>query len=78
MPWLPLVMLPGVISETEGSFQKIQKRALFHYKKVKKGAPNLTSQYVHSLFTTSLIKNFFEKISHRVQCPEMELSFSLK
>ena len=27
----------GIILETEGSIQKIQKRELFHYKKVKKG-----------------------------------------
>ena len=34
---------PGVILETEGSVWKIEKMALFHYKKVKKGTPNLTS-----------------------------------
>ena len=42
---------PGVIVETEGSIRKMQKRALFHYQKVKKGTTNLTSPYVHSLFT---------------------------
>ena len=41
----------GVILETEGSVWKIQKRALFQYKKVKKGTPNLTSPYVHNFFT---------------------------
>ena len=35
--------ITGIILETEGSVQKILKRALFHYKKVKKDAPNLTS-----------------------------------
>ena len=35
--------LSGIILKTEGNVQKIQKRALFHYKKVKKGTPNLTS-----------------------------------
>ena len=54
-------MAAGVILETEGSIQKIQKRALFHYKTVKKGTPNLTSSYVHGLFTTVLIKQIFEK-----------------
>ena len=51
----------GVILETEGSVQKIQKRALFHYKKIKKGTPNLKSPYDHSLFTIVLIKQIFEK-----------------
>ena len=51
----------GVILETEGSVWKIQKRALFHYKKIKKGTPNLTSPYDHSLFTIVLIKQIFEK-----------------
>ena len=37
------------------------KRALFHYKKVKKGTPNLTSLCVHSIFTIVLIKQIFEK-----------------
>ena len=31
--------MTGVILETEGSVWKIQKRALFHYKTVKKGTP---------------------------------------
>ena len=56
----------GVILETEGSIWKIQNRALFHYKKVKKGTPNLTSPYVHSLFTIVLIK----VIEGRVLKPE--------
>ena len=60
--------LPGVILETEGSIQKIQKGALFHYKK---GTPNLTSHYVHSLFVIVLK-------SHQRQRPEVGLSFSLK
>ena len=51
----------GVILETEGSVRKIQKRALFQYKKVKKGTPNLTSPYIHSVFTIVLIKQIFEK-----------------
>ena len=49
------------ILETEGSVQKILKRALFHYKKDKKDTPNLTSHYVHSLFTIVLIKQIFQK-----------------
>ena len=53
--------ITGIILETEGSVQKILKRALFHYKKVKKGTPNLTSPYVYSLFTIVLIKQIFEK-----------------
>ena len=53
--------LSGVILETEGSVRKIQKRALFHYKTVKTGTPNLTSLYVHGLFTIALIKQIFEK-----------------
>ena len=50
-----------VIVETEGSIRKMQKRSRFHYKKVKKGTPNLTSPYLHSLFTNFLIKQIFEK-----------------
>ena len=49
----------GVILETEGSIWKMQKRALFHYKTVKKGTPNLISPYVHGLFATVWIKQFF-------------------
>ena len=51
----------GVILETEGRVQKIQKRALFHYKIVEKGTPNLISPYVHGLFTVALMKQIFEK-----------------
>ena len=62
-----------------GSIRKIQKRALFHYKKVKKGTPNLSSPYVHSLFQIVLIKQIFEKkISHQGQRPEAGLSFILE
>ena len=50
----------GIILETEGSVRKIQKRLLFHYKKVKKGNPNLTSPYVHSLIIIVLIQQIFE------------------
>ena len=50
----------GVIVETEGSVRKMQKRALFH-NKVKKGTPNLTSPYFHSLFIIFLMKQIFEK-----------------
>ena len=38
-----LLRVSEVIVETEGSVRKMQKRALFHYKKVKKGTPSLTS-----------------------------------
>ena len=51
----------GFILETEGSTQKIQRRALFQYKTVKKGTPNLTSPYVHRLFTVALMKQIFGK-----------------
>ena len=51
----------GIVLETEGSIRKIQKRALFHYSKVKNDTPNLTSPYVHSFFTIVLIKQIFEK-----------------
>ena len=70
--------ITGIILETEGSVQKILKRALFHYKKVKKCTPNLTSPYVHILFTIVLIKQIFEKISHQRQRLGVRLSFSLK
>ena len=50
-----------VILETEGSVQKIQKRACIHYKQVTKGTCNLNSPYVHSLFTIVLVKHIFEK-----------------
>ena len=48
----------GVTVETEGT---LPKRALFHHKKFKKGTPDLTSHYVHRLFTFFLIKQIFEK-----------------
>ena len=51
----------GVILETEGSIRKIQKRALFYYKTVRKGTPTLTSPYVHGLFIIVSIKQIFEK-----------------
>ena len=51
-------MKAGVILETEGNVQKIQKRALFHFSKVEKGTPNLASPY--SLFAIVLIKYIFE------------------
>ena len=51
----------GVIVETEGSVRKMQKRALFHNKKVKKGTPNLASPYFHSLFIIFSMKQIFEK-----------------
>ena len=53
------VISTGVTVETEVSVQKMQKRALFQYKKVTKGTPNLTSPYVYSLFTIFLIKQIF-------------------
>ena len=53
--------ITGIILETEGSVQEILKSALFHYKKVKKDTPNLTSPCVHSLFRIVLIKRIFEK-----------------
>ena len=55
------ITLTGVILETGGSVQKIQKRALFHYKKVLKGTRNFTSPCVNSLFTIVWIKQIFEK-----------------
>ena len=54
-------IISGVILETEGSVRKIQKKALFPCKKVKKGTLNLTSPYVDSLCTIVLIKQIFEK-----------------
>ena len=50
-----------VIVESESSVRKMQKRVLFHYKKVKKGTPNLASPYVHSPFTIFLRKQIFGK-----------------
>ena len=38
-----LLRVSEVIVGTEGSVRKMQKRALFYYKKVKQGTPNLTS-----------------------------------
>ena len=72
------VKFTGVILQTEGGIWKTEKRALFHYKKVQKGTPNLNPPHVHSLFTIVLIKQVFEKISHQGQHPEVRLSFSLK
>ena len=43
----------------------MQKSALFHYKKVKKGTPNLTFPYIYSLLTIFKIKQIFEKKSHQ-------------
>ena len=54
-------MYTGVILETEGSIWKIQKRALFLYKKVKKGILMSTSPYVDSFFTIVLISQIFKK-----------------
>ena len=66
---LKLSLNAGVILETEGNVQKIQKRTLFHYKKVKKSTPNLSSPDVYILFTIVLIKQVFEKIkSLRIAC----------
>ena len=62
--WPKTPGLTGITLENEGSVQKILKRALFHYKKIKKGILNLTSPYVHSLLTIVLIKQIFEKNSH--------------
>ena len=62
----------------QGQHLEYTKRALFHYKKIKKGTPNLTSPYDHSLFTIVLIKQIFEKIGHPGQHPEVGLSSSLK
>ena len=63
-PWhtnLTYILILGVILETKGSVRKIQKRALFHYKTVKKGTPNLISRYLYGLFTIVLTKQIFEK-----------------
>ena len=51
----------GAILETEGSIRKVQKKGFFLLKKVKKGTLHLTSPSVHSLFTTVLTKQIFEK-----------------
>ena len=73
------ITTPVVILKTEGSIRKMQKRALFHCKTAKKGSPNLTSPYVHSLFTiVSLQNKLLKKISHWGQRPEVRLSFNLK
>ena len=58
---MPYCNEPEVFLETEGSIQEIQKRALFHHKKVKKDTANLTSPYVHSLFTIVVIKQTKKK-----------------
>ena len=36
-------------------------KTLFHYKKVKKGTPNLTSPYVHSLYDCFDKRSFLKK-----------------
>ena len=56
-----MVFISGVILETVGSVRKIQKKGTFSLQKVKKGTANLTSPYVHGLFTVVLIKQVFEK-----------------
>ena len=56
-----LCLPAGVILETEGRVQKIQKRALFRYKTVKQGIPDLTSPYIHGLFIAALIKQIPEE-----------------
>ena len=48
----------GVIVETEGNIWKMQKRETFHYKKVKKATPNLTSPYIYSLYNLYDKTNF--------------------
>ena len=65
----------GIILETEGTVQKIQKRALFHQKKVKKGTPNLTSPCDHSFFALVLIKQIFEKNRSSRAVPEIQTQF---
>ena len=72
-----LLICPGIILETKGSVQKIQKSALFHSEKVKKATPHLTSHYVNNLLPTVLMKQIFER-SHGEQRLEIRLSFSLK
>ena len=75
----------GVIVETDGSIWKMQKRALFHYKKVKKGTPNLTSPLydgasLHFMGGFFLRKKILKKNTshHQRQHPEVALSFNLK
>ena len=64
-----------IILETEGSVQKIQKRGLFHYKKVKKGTPNLTSPYAHRLLAIVLIKQIFENNKSSRAASESQTQF---
>ena len=56
-----LLHIPGVIGETEDTVWKMQKIALFHDKKVKKGTHNLTSLYVYSLFLIFMKKKNYKK-----------------
>ena len=39
-----------------GQHPEDTEKGIFHYSKVKKGTPNLTSPYVHRLFTIVLIE----------------------
>ena len=73
----PTVMYRGYFRNW-GQCPEDTKRVLFHYKNVKKGTLNLTSPYVHSLFTIVLIKRIFEKKSHWGQLLEVGLGFRLK
>ena len=45
--------LAGIILETIGCVWNIQERTLFLYKEIKNRISNLTSSYLHGLFTTS-------------------------
>lgn len=45
--------LAGIILETIGCVWNIQERTLFLYKEIKNRTSNLTSSYLHGLFTTS-------------------------
>ena len=57
------VLISGVILEIEGSVRQRYKRALFPYKKLYKGASDLSNPYVHSTFALLLMKQIFE--SHK-------------
>ena len=56
-----MLSLFGVVSETEGCIWKIQKGHFFTMKQLKRAPLNLTSSYIHGLFTIVLIKQIFEK-----------------